>query len=122
MLSERGWQGVLAGGLLLSAGLNLGPVLLARPQAPQLTQVALPTPAPVPGATYPTTASVTPLISGKVNLNTASREQLEALPRVGPVLAEAIIAGRPYRSLEDLDQVKGVGEATLSELQPLVSW
>lgn len=123
--NDRVWLSALASGTLLVGGLTLGPVLAPRPQAPAVTRTALPpikAPASSEPPTYPTTASVTPLISGRVNLNTASQEQLEALPSVGPALAQKIIAGRPYRSLADLDNVKGVGEATLRELTPLVTW
>ncbi|GEM87381.1 ComEA family DNA-binding protein [Meiothermus granaticius] len=58
----------------------------------------------------------------KVNLNTASQAELESLPRVGPALARRILEGRPYRSLEDLDRVKGVGPKMLELLAPLVSF
>lgn len=130
---ERVWPALLAAGTLLVGALTLGPALQPRPQVPLVTRAALPpvqtevqaggeAGAPDEPPTYPATASVTPLISGRVDLNTASQEQLEALPRVGPALAKKIIAGRPYRSLDDLDRVKGVGEATLRELAPLVKW
>ena len=62
------------------------------------------------------------LPEGKVNVNTATSEQLQALPRVGPKLAEKIIAGRPYKGLEDLDKVKGIGTKVLEALKPLVSF
>lgn len=123
--SERSWTVALTAGVLLVGGLALGPALLPRPDVPTVTRTALP---PVSEATtteppeYPTTASITPLISGRVNLNTASEAQLEALPKVGPSLAQKIIAGRPYRSLADLDRVKGVGVATLRTLSPLVTY
>lgn len=110
-------------GVLLVAGLALGPLL--RPAtAPTVTRAALPAPAQAaaPAPEYPTTASVKPLISGRVNLNSASREQLEALPRVGPALAARIVAARPYRSLADLDRVKGIGPSTLAALAPLVTF
>lgn len=126
MFSQERGPLLLTAGVLLSAALSLGPALWPRPQAPVVTRVALPalgTPAPSSEPrTYPATASVQPLISGRVNLNTATPEQLEALPKVGPALAAKLIAGRPYRSLADLDRVKGVGPSTLKTLSPLVSF
>ena len=48
-----------------------------------------------------------------VNVNTATPAELETLPGVGPALAAAITAGRPYKSVDDLDKVKGLGPAKL---------
>lgn len=122
--SERHWTLALGAGTLLVAGLTLGPVLRPAPHAPTVTRTALPPPAQPQAAApeYPTTASVQPLISGRVNLNSASQEQLEALPKIGPALAGRILQGRPYRSLADLDRVKGIGPSTLSALAPLVTF
>ncbi|WP_240730832.1 ComEA family DNA-binding protein [Deinococcus sp. S9] len=122
--SERRWTLVLVGGLLVVAGLTLGPAFFPAAHAPTVTRVDLPPPAQ-PGTVppeYPTTASVHPIISGRVNLNSASLEELEALPKVGPTLAARIVAGRPYRSLADLDRVKGIGPSTLQVLAPLVTF
>lgn len=114
---------LLGGGAVLVGGLTLGPALLPQTHVPGVTRAALPPlAANVEAPTYPTTGSVTPLISGKLNLNTATQEQLEALPKVGPALAQRIIDHRPYRSLADLDAVKGIGEATLKTLAPLVTF
>lgn len=60
-----------------------------------------------------------------VNINTAGVDELETLPRIGPVLAERIIQWRAahgaFSRPEDLDAVPGIGEAMLAALLPLVS-
>ncbi len=64
-------------------------------------------------------------LSQKVNLNTANQEELEALPGVGEKLAQRIIQARqqqPFRSLEDLDRVSGVGDKLLDKLSDRVTW
>ena len=58
---------------------------------------------------------------GRPNVNTATEAELEALPGVGPVIARRIIEGRPYRSVEDLERVKGIGKKRLDEIRPLVT-
>jgi competence protein ComEA len=58
---------------------------------------------------------------GRVNVNTAMVAELEALPGIGPVIARRIIEGRPYRSVEDLDQVKGIGKKRLDEIRRFVT-
>lgn len=68
---------------------------------------------------------LSPIISGKVNLNTANLEELEALPGVGKKLAQRIITARqqkPFTSLEDLDRVPGVGSRMFENLRDRVTW
>jgi competence ComEA-like helix-hairpin-helix protein len=55
-----------------------------------------------------------------INLNTASQKELETLPGVGPVIARRIIEGRPYRTVDDLLRVKGIGAKRLDEIRRLV--
>jgi competence protein ComEA len=85
---------------------------------------------PVEGAAAGTTAPSGSTAGGaapggaKVNLNTATAEQLDTLPGVGPVTAQAILGWRDtngrFGSVDDLLDVKGIGEATLAELRDLV--
>jgi competence ComEA-like helix-hairpin-helix protein len=56
-----------------------------------------------------------------VNINTATAAELEALPGIGRVIARRIIEGRPYRSVEELVRVKGIGKRRLEEIRPLVT-
>ncbi|MEV0156841.1 ComEA family DNA-binding protein [Micromonospora sp. NPDC050686] len=66
-----------------------------------------------------------PAAGGRVNLNTASLAELDTLPGVGPVLAQRIIAHRDqlggFRSVGDLRQVEGIGDARYEQLKDLVT-
>jgi len=59
---------------------------------------------------------------GKVNLNTATQAELEALPGVGAGLAKRMIQARPFSSIEDLDRVPGVGKKLMERLRDRVTW
>ena len=65
-------------------------------------------------------------LQGVVNVNTASVEELQLLPGVGEARARAIVELRKQRgglkSLEDLGDVKGIGEASLERLRPHVAF
>ena len=62
---------------------------------------------------------------GVVNVNTATAQQLQLLPRIGPSVAQRILDYRKengkFDSVEDLMLVRGIGEATLDLLVPYVA-
>ena len=56
----------------------------------------------------------------RVDLNRASAAELEGLPGIGPALAQRIVAARPFRTVEALDAVKGIGPKRLAALRDRV--
>ena len=53
----------------------------------------------------------------KVNINTASLEELKSLPSIGDKLGQGIINNRPYKSVYDLNNVKGIGDKIIKNLE-----
>jgi competence protein ComEA len=118
-----------AGGALPDADLariNLAAPLTDGQQVYVLREgeVAPPVPAgPQAGGSAGT--SGTGASGGLVDINRASADQLDELPGVGPTTAEAIIAHRdqhgPFGSVDELIDVRGIGEAKLEQLRDLVT-
>ena len=86
--------------------------------------------------TFSTPAQATPLVSapvfsmlapeleGQVNLNTATAEQLELLPGIGPSMAKKIIdyrTAKPFAEPMQVVRIKGIGRKTFEKLKPLIS-
>lgn len=57
----------------------------------------------------------------RININTASPRELQTLPGIGPKLAQAIVAARPFESVDELLDVPGIGPKTVSQLVPYVT-
>lgn len=52
-----------------------------------------------------------------IDINRAGVEELQYLPDVGPVTAAAIVQGRPYASIDELKNVKGIGDKTFAKIR-----
>ncbi|MFQ5418049.1 MAG: ComEA family DNA-binding protein [Myxococcota bacterium] len=72
----------------------------------------------------PTLAAGGGSLTGVVNINTATLEQLQMLPGIGESRARAVVAIRKktggFKSVDELAQVKGIGPVALERLRPFV--
>ncbi|MGQ9560976.1 MAG: ComEA family DNA-binding protein [Candidatus Oleimicrobiaceae bacterium] len=92
-------------------------------RAAQMVQVA-----PVAGGdsvAQPSSVAATTMRLRPVDINRASAAELEKLPHIGPALAQRIVAYReqwgPFRSIEEIKQVKGIGERTFARIRPYLT-
>lgn len=78
-------------------------------------------------AAVSSTARTTPaaLPTAKLNINAANKDELEALPAIGPTIAQRIIDDRttngPYKQIEDLARVRGISAHTVDELRDRIT-
>jgi len=68
-----------------------------------------------------TSSNALGITSALININTASKAELEALPGIGPVTADKIIAGRLYQTVEELKSRKIIGQSLYNKLKDLLT-
>jgi competence protein ComEA len=119
---------VAAGGALADADLNR--VNLAErvhdaqqvyvPYQSEAATPILPTSVPLTVNT-----SLSPPLGQKININTASANELEALPGIGPTLAQRMVdhrlANGPFSRPEDIKKVKGIGDGIFAQIKDLIA-
>lgn len=82
------------------------------------------TAAPAPTATATIAPSAAVVVApeaaktGKIDINTATEEELTTIPGIGPILAARIMAYRPFKSADDLRHVKGIGDVRYGKMRP----
>ena len=79
---------------------------------------------PGPGESVPAQEPAAQAVSKKIDLNSATADELTGLPGIGPVKAESIVRHRenngPFSRVDDLLDVSGIGTATLDSIRELV--
>jgi competence protein ComEA len=118
---------VAAGGATADADLNR--INLAQ-QVYDQQQIYVPRfgeenpPLPSPPASL-TNTSGNVQATGKVNINTATAEELDTLPGIGPAIAQRIIEYRltngPFQSIEEIKNVSGIGDKLFEKLKDLIT-
>jgi competence protein ComEA len=89
------------------------------------TQILVPKEGEVPAPAGGSGSTAGGVVGGLVNVNVASAAELETLPGIGEVIAQAIIDHRtengPFTSVDQLLDVSGIGDATLEDIRELVT-
>jgi len=127
MLSERERKALILIGAALIVGIGL---ILAKAYRPSLflgepdfqMEDAGAKPEIIPFETRP---SPEERISKPVDINEASKEELERLPGIGPTLADRILQYREkhgkFKRIEEIKQVRGIGERTFQRIKSLIT-
>ena len=80
---------------------------------------------PAYGADVTVTETTDPTEATKININTATVEELDTLPGIGPSKGAAVVEHRefngPFQTIEQIKDVSGIGDATFADLEPLIT-
>jgi competence protein ComEA len=90
---------------------------------PSVSALAAP-PAPASAPAVEKHGRTRPALHGVLNLNNADAATLELLPGIGPTKADRIVEWRhahPFKRVEELDKVKGIGRKTVQRLRPFLA-
>jgi competence protein ComEA len=125
---------VLAPETMQKVGAPTSPAAPAAPAAavtapkveakPAMTPTAAPTastPAAAPAVTAPTKTAAPAAAVKMLNINTVSAADLEKLPKIGEARAKLIVAGRPYKSVDDLTAKKIIPQDAFDAVKGLIS-
>lgn len=115
--------------LVAGAGIGIDRWRRAHPEIVERLETfdRVPAPPPRPEPARPARSSVapTPAAAAPLDVNLATRDQLERLPGIGPGLAGRIVDARehrgPFGSVDDLRRVRGIGRTTLERMRPLLA-
>jgi len=94
------------------------PERLATPTEAEAIEAPDPSLASSPGDRVSVAQPPSALAGTKLDPNTATSAELLAVPGIGPVLANRILAARPFKSAEDLEKVSGIGPKKFSQIRP----
>jgi DNA uptake protein ComE-like DNA-binding protein len=103
--------------LLCLTLISFVPLVAAPPQAAQKTAPSQAAKAAPSQAAQKPAPAATANKSGLIDINSATEDQLQTLPGIGPAYAKKIVAGRPYRGKNELVQKKVIPAATYSKIQ-----
>ena len=98
----------------------IGRILIALFALLLVAHTGLASPAPQAGQKKTPAASNAPAAADLVDLNSATKEQLDALPGIGAAYSQKIIDGRPYKAKTDLVKKKIIPQATYNKIIVLV--